>query len=93
MRKPDLVYRKLVLVCLNEREQGAGCCRTKGSETIYQKLKQQIREQDHTVRVSRTGCLGNCLSGVSVVIMPDNIWLGDVQERDIPEIVTLVLNS
>jgi sirohydrochlorin cobaltochelatase len=89
MKKIEHQYRKLVLVCTNEREE-MECCQKKGSEALYQKLKLAIAARDPLVRVSKTRCLGQCLSGAIVVIMPDNVWLGSVTERDIDEIVDMV---
>ncbi len=90
MKEADLKYKKLVLVCTNDRENGKECCHQKGSADLHQKLKQAVKAVDLQVRVSRTGCLGNCLSGASVVIMPDDIWLGEVTEDDIDEIIQLI---
>ena len=93
MRKPDIEYKKLVLVCVNERENGMESCGQKNSLEFYKKLKAEIKKADPKIRVSRTGCLGNCLSGVSVVIQPANKWLGEVKMEDIPEIVLMVLEG
>jgi (2Fe-2S) ferredoxin len=93
MRSADLKYKKLVLVCTNDRKTGKECCAQKLSLELYHKLKTAIAGADPEVRVSCTGCLGNCLSGASVVIMPDDIWLGRVVEGDIEEIVKLVTSN
>lgn len=93
MRQPDLQYRKLVLVCTNEREENLDCCAKRGSLELYKLIKQTLKAADPSIRVSRTGCLGNCLSGVSVVIMPDDIWLGEVTRDDVPKIVELALTK
>lgn len=91
MREPDITYQKLILICTNERENGRECCAQKNSVDLYNKIKSSVKAADPTIRVSRTGCLGNCLSGVSVVIMPDDIWLGEVTEGDVEKIVELAL--
>ena len=93
MRESDLKYRKLVLVCVNQRDNGRKSCNDNGSEEFYNKLKAEMAGVDPSVRISRTGCLGNCLSGPSVVIQPDNIWLGEVSEKDIPEIKAMILEG
>lgn len=87
MYELDNPSRKLVLVCTNERNDGRECCADKGATEIHQKLKFAVAAVDPRVRVSRSGCLDRCSTGTTVVIMPDNIWLGRVQEQDIPEIV------
>ena len=49
-----------------------------------------VAELDPTIRVSKTGCLGNCASGATVALMPKNVYLGDVSEKNIPEILELL---
>lgn len=59
----------------------------RGSGDLYPVLKEAIKERYDDVRVSSTGCLGNCATGISVVIMPDDLWLGEVTKDDIPSIL------
>lgn len=40
------------------------------------------------VRVNGTGCLGQCATGVTVVIYPEQVWYGAVTPADVPEIVS-----
>lgn len=86
-----LKCRKLVLVCTNMRDDGRECCAMKGSVELHQKLKEAVKAAAPDVRVSKSGCLDRCSSGATVVIMPDNVWLGQVTEEDIPEIVKLIV--
>lgn len=86
----DQPPRKLVLVCVNERTDGRECCVQKRAKDIHQKLKFAVAAVDPTIRVSKSGCLNQCSIGVAVTIMPDNVWLGRVQEHDIPELVKLI---
>jgi len=90
MIKAGNPYRKLVLVCMNERAENADCCMKRGAGDVYPKLKAAIKERYSDVRVSKTGCLGNCLTGTSVVVMPDDAWLGEVTEEDIEEILNML---
>lgn len=87
MKEAGLRYRKLILVCVNERTNGRECCKARQSEELYEKMKQAFMEADPTVRVVKTGCLGPCLTGASVVVMPDDVWLGDVRVEDVPGLV------
>ncbi len=91
MKKVDTTYRKLVLVCQNLREGGANCCMQRGAGELYPAIKAAVKEATTDVRVSKTGCLGQCSTGSTVVIMPDDIWLGEVTADDIPEIIDIVL--
>jgi (2Fe-2S) ferredoxin len=90
MKTPLVKFRKLVLVCTNLRENGEECCSQKGSVDLHLKLKAAVKALDPQIRVSKTGCLGNCKSGASVVIMPDDVWLGGVTEEDIPKILEML---
>ncbi|HTK60585.1 MAG TPA: (2Fe-2S) ferredoxin domain-containing protein [Candidatus Baltobacteraceae bacterium] len=80
-------YRKVVLVCTNQKENGKECCAMKGAADLHLKLKEEMKKADLTVRVSKSGCLDRCVDGVTVAIMPDDVWLGGATEADIPEIV------
>lgn len=100
MRLADHSYEVLVLVCVNEREDVKACCAQKGSLVLYEHIKSAIRKQEEDfpdsrkkIRVSKTGCLGNCSSGITVAIMPDNLYFGEVAEKDVKEIVELVMKK
>lgn len=80
-------YRKVVLVCTNQKEDGKECCAMKGAKELHLKLKEEMKKTDLTVRVSKSGCLDRCSEGVTVTIQPDDIWLGGATEADIPEII------
>ncbi len=79
-----------VLVCLNQRPPGSrkGCCADKGSEALYNTLKDMVREKGmrDTVMVTRTGCMKHCSRGVTVAVQPDNIWYTGVTAADLEEI-------
>lgn len=87
MKPAELTYRKLILVCTNERNNGRVCCKDRGGEDLYLAIKKAFAEAAPDIRVSKTGCLGPCLTGATVVVMPDNDWLGDVRVSDVPELV------
>lgn len=87
MRVAEHPYRKLVLVCTNDRSPGVNCCQQRGALELFEPLKAAVKARFTDVRVVKTGCLNNCETGVSLVIMPDNIWLGEVTEADIPELL------
>ncbi|NQV90700.1 (2Fe-2S) ferredoxin domain-containing protein [Candidatus Uhrbacteria bacterium] len=86
----DEKFRKLVLVCTNNREDGRECCAQKNALEFHKKLKFTVAAVDPRIRVSKSGCLDKCSTGVTVVIMPDNLWFGRVMDQDIPELVKLI---
>ena len=79
-----------ILVCLNSRPPGSRkpCCSDRGSEALYERLKDMVRERGlrDTVMVSRTGCLKHCSQGITVAVQPDNVWYAGVTEADLEEI-------
>lgn len=83
-------YRRLVLVCTNVRDDGRECCMAKGSVELHAKLKEALKLVASDVRVVKSGCLNACSTGATVVVMPENVWFGQVTEEDIPEIITSV---
>lgn len=87
MRTAEKQFKKLILVCTNRREDGRECCAAKGSIDVYHALKAAVKTLDADIRVSQSGCLDNCSTGTTVVIMPDGLWLGAVRETDIPDIL------
>lgn len=87
MRAAGTPFRRLVLVCTNERTDGRESCGPKGGLALHKHIKEALRLVDPSIRVSRSGCLDNCKSGPTVVIMPDNIWLGGVTDQDVPRIL------
>ncbi|TAK04611.1 (2Fe-2S) ferredoxin domain-containing protein [Patescibacteria group bacterium] len=87
MRPAELSFPRLVLVCGNIREDGTESCGAKGGAELHRALKEAVRVVHPEIRVSKSGCLGNCTSGPSVTIMPDGVWLGDVTVNDVPKIV------
>ena len=93
MRPTHKPYKKLVLVCTNCKDNGEKCCAAGGSEPIRDALKAKMKAMALPVRVSKTGCMGMCPTGPTVVIMPDDLWFGDVTLQDVDPIIDLVKAS
>lgn len=84
-------YERHVFVCENRRPDGAarGCCGSKGSKDIRERLKTAVTDAGlkGRVRVNSAGCLDQCAHGVTVVIYPEAVWYGAVTLEDVDEIV------
>jgi len=80
-------FEQLVLVCVNEKDPGKECCGAKGAEDLHHALKMAVLDLGISARVTKTGCLGNCATGITVALMPQNIYYAKVKQRDIPEIL------
>jgi (2Fe-2S) ferredoxin len=83
-------FKRYILVCENEREDGRECCAPEGA-VIRETLKNEIKAQGlaSQIRVSRTGCLDVCADGPTVLMMPDNLWFKQVGLEDLPRILEI----
>jgi (2Fe-2S) ferredoxin len=84
-------FQRHLFVCTNRREPGhpKGCCAEKGSETIREMLKDEIKRLrlQSTVRANIAGCLDACECGPTIVVYPEGVWYGGVKPEDVREIV------
>lgn len=87
MSKPP--YLRTIFVCCNERPPGEASCAPRGSEKIRERLKEHVKQKGlkGKVRVSRVMCFDLCELGPNILILPENVWLNDVKEEDVPEII------
>lgn len=82
-------FRKLILVCVNERETGKAACGGRGSYEIFRSLKQTMRDRglNKEIRVTRTRCLGICELGPNVAVYPEGTWYSGMRPEDIPDLL------
>lgn len=76
-------YRRQLFVCT----YGAWC-RLEGSEAIRDELKRLAKQaglQDE-IRITKSGCFGQCGHGPNAVMWPDNVWYAGIEPTDVPEI-------
>lgn len=95
MKQVESPYRKIVFICVNEREPGQAACGNRGSATIAEQAKEWVRVRGlkGRVRVSRTRCLGLCSVGPNLCIYPDDVWYNDVHPEDLESILIGHLGS
>ncbi|KAA3613040.1 MAG: (2Fe-2S) ferredoxin domain-containing protein [Calditrichaeota bacterium] len=83
--------KKHIFICENERPEDSpkGCCARKGGAQLKKVMKQKLAEKGihKTYRANSAGCLDACEHGIAMVIYPQAIWYGHVQESDIDEII------
>ena len=86
MPKPE----RQLLVCVNTRPPGnpKGSCGEKGSQELFERLKELVKERglDERVMVNRTYCLKHCSRGPVMAVQPDNAWYAGVTASDLVEI-------
>jgi (2Fe-2S) ferredoxin len=89
MQENPQPYEILILVCTNLREDGREACGSRGSAALRDALKGVVgaRGLKGRVRVSQTGCLGQCALGPNIMIFPDGVWYSGVTEDDLPDLI------
>jgi (2Fe-2S) ferredoxin len=90
MHTDSIPYKKLVLVCGNVRTDGRLSCGVQGNNELKDRLKELCKARGLPVRVVQTSCLGKCDEGPNIMIVPDNFWLSQVTDADIPEIMKII---
>ena len=84
-------FRHHIFVCCNRREPGhsRGCCDPQGNHSLRDLFKKEIKRRglQPLVRANQAGCLDQCELGPTVVIYPQAIWYGSVQEGDVVRII------
>ena len=86
MQKP----KHHIFVCGSFRVAGEakGVCRRKDSATLIQYLQTEVGDRGmDDVLVSSTGCMNLCERGPLLVVYPEALWYGEVDEEKINAIL------
>jgi (2Fe-2S) ferredoxin len=77
------LLKKHVLVCGNVD------CAERGSLSLIDELRRLIKQAGIAadVRVTRTGCMGRCGEGPTLVVYPDGVWYRGVDAKDAASLV------
>lgn len=85
------VYNKHIFFCTNQKDNGKKCCADADSLAMVKYAKQRCTEEglsaNNNVRVSMSGCLGQCSKGPCVVVYPEGRWYTYQQQSDIDKII------
>jgi (2Fe-2S) ferredoxin len=78
-------YVQHILVCTDSKSKA---CK-KGGPTILKAFQRAIKERKlhRRIIVSEIGHIGGCSLGPNVIVYPDGVWYGTVDERDVDEII------
>jgi predicted metal-binding protein len=89
--KEQRAIKRHLFVCTNEKEEGV-CCSQKGSASLIQNIKNKLRENDlfDDYKITKTGCLGPCSSGIAATMYPDNILFKNLELSDEDELYNLL---
>jgi (2Fe-2S) ferredoxin len=84
-------FEKHLFICNNERDKTAArpSCLREGSKKLKGAFKDAIKEAalKHRIRANESGCLDQCEHAPVVVVYPEAVWYGFVEESDVEEIV------
>ena len=83
-------YKKHIFICTNQRGEGQKkSCGQECGMNLVREFKKQLKERsiDFPVRAQQSGCLDACEHGPSMVVYPEGVFYGGVQESDISQII------
>ena len=85
-------FERHIFICANQRDEGhpRGSCDPTGEAVLQKAFKRKLAEHGvraDRVRANKSGCLDQCEHGPTVVVYPEAIWYGGVQEGDLDEII------
>lgn len=78
-----------LLVCNSFRLSGEpqGVCNKKGAPSLLQYLEEGIADRGIDAQASSTGCLKVCDRGPAMIIYPQNVWYGNIDENKLDVIL------
>ncbi|RPI03148.1 MAG: (2Fe-2S) ferredoxin domain-containing protein [Calditrichaeota bacterium] len=87
--KTNMPYVCHIFVCTNDRNGERKSCGDEEGVELRAVLKTEIgtRGWKNWVRVSQTGCLGQCAHGPNVMIYPQGIWF---QKSTLDDVETIL---
>ena len=84
-------YQLHLFFCVNQRDDGRGCCADAGAQVLRDYAKQRVKELGLAgpgkVRVNMAGCLDRCGSGPVVVVYPEGVWYKVESKSDVDELI------
>lgn len=88
MEKQSVPYQRQIFVCVHNANGEKASCGDHRGEEVFRQLREIAKERKlhPNIRVAQAKCLGQCATGVNVMIYPDNIWLKNVTTEDIKTI-------
>lgn len=88
METKNTPYKRQIFVCTNNANGEKASCGDHQGELVFRQLREIAKERKlhPSIRVAQAKCLGQCATGVNIMIYPENIWYSHVQLEDVPQI-------
>ena len=89
-------YKRMIFVCINEREGEAACGNSERGEdsglNLVKTLRQEVKKRGikGKIRVAKSGCMDLCGSGPNAMIFDekgDYTYFSCVSKKDIPALI------
>jgi len=83
-------FDKHIFICTNQRDKGKESCGEAKGLKLVELFKKAIKQHKHLniqVRAQRAGCLDVCEFGPALVVYPEGVFYGEVNECDVDEII------
>ncbi|MCB0272767.1 MAG: (2Fe-2S) ferredoxin domain-containing protein [Bdellovibrionales bacterium] len=89
------MYDLHIFVCTNQKILPKVGCQDRLDFDLVEYLRTEIAimPTKTLIRVNKSGCLGQCSKGSTVVIYPQNKWFFGVNKTNVEEILTFVENA
>jgi (2Fe-2S) ferredoxin len=93
--KKNIPYEKCVFVCVNDNHGEKPSCGDHRGEEVFRKLREIAKERGlhPRIRVTQAKCLGQCATGTTVMIYPDNVWFSGIDPDNMAEILPACFGS
>lgn len=88
MKSQETPYKRQIFVCVHHANGEKASCGDHQGEEVFRLLREtaKSRKLHPSIRVAQAKCLGQCNTGVNIMIYPENIWLSAVRTDDISSI-------
>ena len=83
-------FEKHIFICTNQRPADAKkSCGEACGLSLVSAFKKSLKEKGLSakIRAQKSGCLDACEHGPSIVVYPEGVFYGSVQESDVEEII------
>ncbi len=85
------MYDRHVFICQNHKGEGKASCAARGSVEILEEMKSRSKKHPalatQRLRINKSGCLGQCEHGPTIVVYPEGVWYAGVKLEDVDELI------
>lgn len=88
MKQDKTPYEKQIFVCTNDAKGEKASCGDHQGEAVFRELRKIAKEKGihPRIRVAQAKCLGQCNTGVNIMVYPDNVWYSHVRLENVQEL-------